>query len=901
MSRSERIMDVLTSASEMPPEERTAHIEAACGGDAALRAEVESLLRSHDAGGRFLSQATVDIKPGNERGGGAHVIGLTLSGAAAASSHEHEGQMIGRYKLLQVIGEGGFGTVWMAEQREPVKRRVALKIIKLGMDTRQVITRFEAERQALAMMDHPSIAKVFDAGSTETGRPYFVMEYIKGVPILEHCESEDLSIEARLTLFAQICQAIHHAHQKGVIHRDIKPGNVLVTMHDGVPVPKVIDFGIAKATSAELTQKTLFTEHRQIVGTPAYMSPEQAEMSGLDIDTRSDIYSLGVLLYELLTGTTPFTAQELLSAGLAEMVRIIREVEPPKPSTKLSTMGQAASRTFKNRAVGVSGKRAGVLQRDLDWIVMKCLEKNRTRRYESASSLAMDISRYLSDEPVSAGPPTAAYRLQKFAKRHRGMVIASAAVGAMLVLGIAGTGIGLAHALTEQQRAVAEAARAESARQEEAKARARAEVITEFVTTALRSADAQNLGEVDGAGQDMTILAAMEAAARDIQSGRFKDDPEIEAELLSIVAQILRNNGRVNAAEPLVERALEINRKLNTDESKLARSMEHLAVLRGDLGRMAEAESLMREVLAIRRRLHTGTNTDLAGTLQILGSMLDQQGKLEEAEAISSEALSLSRESHRGDHTEVAICLNNLALVKQNRGDAVEAEKLFVEALDMHRRLYPGDHPEVAAGWNNLGFVYAGMGRPADAESALVKAVEMRQRLFKGDHHATALTLANLAAVRQRLRKYAEAETASIQALEMQRRLFHGDHPSVAVSLTGLASVREGMGKLAEAETLHVEALEMSRRVAGGDNLDTAFMLNNLAMLRRKMGRVSEAEPLLNQALRIREEAFKADHPLIVATLRNLATVLAELHRESESAELTRRADEMAQRLSQKP
>ncbi len=900
MSPSERIMDVLASASELSPQERAAYIEAACGGDAALRAEVESLLRSHDAGGRFLSQATVDVKLGNDKSGSAHASRFTLAGTTNTTlSHEHEGQTVGRYKLLQVIGEGGFGTVWMAEQREPVRRRVALKIIKLGMDTKQVITRFEAERQALAMMDHPSIAKVFDAGSTDTGRPYFVMEYIKGVPILEYCESENLSIEARLMLFAQICQAIHHAHQKGVIHRDIKPGNVLVTMHDGVPVPKVIDFGIAKATSAELTQKTLFTEHRQIVGTPAYMSPEQAEMSGLDIDTRSDIYSLGVLLYELLTGTTPFTAQELLSAGLAEMVRIIREVEPPKPSTKLSTMGQASSGTRKQRAENLSGKRPGVLQRDLDWIVMKCLEKDRTRRYESASSLAMDIGRYLSDEPVSAGAPTTVYRLQKFAKRHRIMVIAAAAVGAMLVLGVAGTSIGLAHALSEQKRAVAEAARAESARQEEAKARARAEVITEFVTTALRSADAQNLGEVEGAGQDMTILAAMENAAKDIQSGRFKDDPETEAELLTTVAQILRNNGRMNEAEPLVVRALEINRKLQRDDAKLARSMEHLAILRGELGMIAEAESLMREVLTIRRRLHTAKNTDLAGTLQTLGSILGEQGKLDEAESFNAEALSLSRQFHQGDHTEVAICLNNLALVKQQRGDLAAAEKLFVEALDMHRRLYPGDHPEVASGWNNLGFVYAGLGRTADAESALVQAVKMRQRLFKGDHHTTALTLANLAAVRQRLQKFEEAEAASLQSLEMRRRLFHGDHPGVAMSLTGLASIREGMGKLAEAEALHVEALEMSRRVSGGDNLDTAYMLNNLALLRRKMGRVSEAEPLLTQALHIREAGFKSDHPLIVATLRNLATVLADLHRESEAAAVTKRAEDMAQRLSQ--
>ena len=306
------------------------------------------------------------------------------------SVNEQAGALIGRYKLLEQIGEGGMGTVWMAEQREPVKRRVALKIIKLGMDTKQVIARFEAERQALAMMDHPNIAKVLDAGATDAGRPYFVMEYIKGIPILEYCDHAKVDTRSRLELFASVCHAIQHAHQKGIIHRDIKPDNVLVTLHDGVPVCKVIDFGIAKATNAELTQKTLFTEHRQMVGTPAYMSPEQAEMSGLDIDTRSDIYSLGVLLYELLTGTTPFDMKELLQSGFAEMMRTIREVDPQKPSTRISALGDTASRTALQRHVDIR-KLGTLLRGDLDWIIMRCLEKDRSRRYDTANGLAADI------------------------------------------------------------------------------------------------------------------------------------------------------------------------------------------------------------------------------------------------------------------------------------------------------------------------------------------------------------------------------------------------------------------------------------------------------------------------------------------------------------------------------
>jgi serine/threonine protein kinase len=326
---------------------------------------------------------------------------------------EKVGSIIGRYRLLEEIGEGGFGAVWAAEQREPVKRRVALKIIKLGMDTKQVVARFEAERQALALMDHPNIAKVLDAGATDTGRPFFVMELVKGIPITDYCDREKLDLETRLRLFIGVCQAIQHAHQKGIIHRDIKPSNILVTLHDGSPVPKVIDFGIAKATQHELTELTIYTQHQQFIGTPAYMSPEQAEMSGLDIDTRSDIYSLGVVLYELLTGSTPFDRKELVRSGLDEMRKIIREREPIRPSTRLSRTHSA------NASHPTKAKRLRWFPSDLDWIAMKCLEKDRTRRYETANGLAMDLERQLKDEPVVARPPSAAYRLLQLVRRNK--------------------------------------------------------------------------------------------------------------------------------------------------------------------------------------------------------------------------------------------------------------------------------------------------------------------------------------------------------------------------------------------------------------------------------------------------------------------------------------------------
>lgn len=417
-----RVKAIFAEASEIQPGGRGAFLERACGGDAWLRAEVEALLSAAEKADGFLISPTQKASP-------------TVAQRLNDPGEEGPGSLIGPYKLLQRIGEGGFGIVFMAEQEHPIRRRVAVKIIKPGMDTKQVIARFEAERQALAMMDHPNIAKVFDAGATQTGRPYFVMELVHGMSITEYCDGQSLTTRQRVELFIQVCQAIQHAHQKGVIHRDIKPNNVLVTMHDDRPVPKVIDFGIAKAISQRLTEKTLFTDFRQFVGTPAYMSPEQAQMNELDIDTRSDIYSLGVLLYELLTGSTPFEARNLLSMAYDEMRRVIREVEPPKPSTRLDTL---AHQTLSN----VAGHRqtdprhlSQSVRGDLDWIVMRCLEKDRTRRYETASGLAADIGRHLSNEPVVAGPPSGAYRFRKLVKRNKLVFGAIAAVMLALLLG----------------------------------------------------------------------------------------------------------------------------------------------------------------------------------------------------------------------------------------------------------------------------------------------------------------------------------------------------------------------------------------------------------------------------------------------------------------------------------
>ncbi len=789
---------VFNAALELPANERAGYLSESCRDDAEILGRVAALLEAHERAGAFLEEP---LDRSTVTSPGPAPVELNADRSQLEPPGKTCGDQVGRYKLLQQIGEGGCGVVYMAEQQEPVHRRVALKVIKLGMDTKEVIARFEAERQALAMMDHPNIAKVFDAGATDTGRPYFVMELVRGVKVTDFCDENKVSTEERLNLFIQVCHAIQHAHQKGIIHRDIKPTNILVPVNDGMPVPKVIDFGIAKATQGKLTDQTFFTAFEQFIGTPAYTSPEQAVMTDVEVDTRSDIYSLGVLLYELLTGQTPFAQKELLASGLDEMRRTIREKDPVRPSTRLSAMVASDLTTVAENRGSQPPHLIHLVRGDLDWIVMKCLQKDRARRYETANGLAMDIERYLHHQPVLARPDTQAYRVAKFVRRHRASVTFASLIFVALVGGLTGT--------IMQARRATQHARLEEAQRRRADEAARAaKQERDFALRQLSRAEAINdlnsflLSDAAPAGKSFTVGDLMARAERliDQQTGG-PDDNRVEL-LIAIGQQYEQQEQHVKARE-LLGKAYTLSRGRPEPEVRAKAAAAYGDTIAGT-GEYAHGEKLIEEALA---ELGDAPRYTLARIFCLLrGSHVAREhGEAELGIQRALVAQRLLRESGQGSPLLELTVAMDIAESYRQAGRNRQAANAFAAAFKQLSALGRGKTDKAATLLNNWAVAVEVLGQPLQAERLYRQAVAIETAEGNAET-VSPMLLNNLARTLAELQRFPEALECVDRAEAKARRQGAENVVSMCLNVRGTADRELGQldraaGALGELES----------------------------------------------------------------------------------------------------
>jgi eukaryotic-like serine/threonine-protein kinase len=713
-----------------------------------------------------------DPTSGNPENG--EISATTVADASARPT----GIVIGPYHLLERIGEGGMGEVWLAEQRKPVRRRVALKLIKAGMDTREVVARFESERQALALMDHPAIAKVFDAGATPEGRPYFVMEYVAGLPVTNYCDKHQLTTRQRMELFIQVCEGVQHAHQKALIHRDLKPSNILVSEVNGKPMPKIIDFGLAKATSQRLNDGTMYTRVGAILGTLDYMSPEQADSSGEDIDTRTDVYSLGVVLYQLLAGALPLDLKKL---AYEEMLRRLREKEVPRPSSRVTTRDDDSAITARNRGTDPPSL-TRQLRGDPDAVVLKALEKDRKQRYGSPAELAADLGRYLRNEPVMAHTPSAAYRTRKYIRRHR-LGVAVAAVAVLLLVAAAAT-----EAI--QLRRIS-------------RERDRADRIAQFMTNMFKVSDPS-----ESRGNTITAREILDKSSTDIETS-LTNDPELQAQMMYVMGDVYENLGLYPRALRLQQQSLEIRQRvLGPSHPETLQSMHSLAIdLRGE-GHYAEAEKLDRETLDVQRRVLGPEHPDTLSSMNSLAVDLDDEGQHAEAEKLDRKTLEIRRRVLGPEHPDTLRTMENLGADLGDEGHYAEAEKVVREALDIERRVFGPEDPATLSLMDNLAVDLNEEGQNAEAEQVYRQALDIRRRVLGPDHPATLTAMSNLATDLGDEGRYAEAEKLDRETLAIRRRVLGPEHPDTAVSTYNLACIVALQGRRDASLSLLQDAVE---------------------------------------------------------------------------------------------